>query len=54
MGEQNDAVVLGASSRKHFQQNLVGVDNGLLSEEVVQALDAGWQVVRGMELKFWH
>jgi aflatoxin B1 aldehyde reductase len=52
--EKGDAVIVGASSTKHLEGNLEALDKGPLPEEVVQALDAGWQRVRGMELKFWH
>jgi hypothetical protein len=30
---------------KHLKENMVDLDKGLLPEEVVQALDAGRQVV---------
>jgi aflatoxin B1 aldehyde reductase len=52
--ELGDAVIVGASSRKHLEENLSALDKGPLPEEVVQALDAGWARVRGKELKFWH
>ena len=52
--EKGDAIIVGASSTKHLEENLAALDQGPLPEEVVQALDAGWQRVRGKELKFWH
>lgn len=52
--EKGDAVIVGASSTKHLEENLAALDKGPLPEDVVQALDEGWQRVRGMELKFWH
>ena len=52
--EKGDAIIVGASSTKHLEENLAALDQGPLPEEVVQALEAGWQRVRGKELKFWH
>jgi aflatoxin B1 aldehyde reductase len=46
--------LFGASSTKHLEENLAALDQGPLPEEVVQALNAAWQRVRGKELKFWH
>lgn len=52
--ELGDAVIVGASSTKHLEENLAALDKGPLPEEVVQALDAGWARMRGKELKYWH
>jgi aryl-alcohol dehydrogenase-like predicted oxidoreductase len=37
-----DAVIIGASSTKHREENLVDLEKGPLPEEVVQALNVGW------------
>jgi len=52
--EMGDAVIVGASSAKHLEENLTALEQGPLPDEVVQALDAGWEQIRGMPLKFWH
>jgi len=52
--ELGDAIIVGASSTHHLEDNLNALDKGPLPEEVVQALDAGWAKIRGKELKFWH
>jgi aflatoxin B1 aldehyde reductase len=52
--EKDDAVIVGASTSKHLEENLAALDQAPLPEEVVQVLDAGWQRVRGKELKLWH
>jgi aflatoxin B1 aldehyde reductase len=52
--ELGDAVIVGASSTKHLEENLKALDQGPLPEEVVRALEDGWARVRGKELKFWH
>jgi len=49
-----DAIIVGASSTHHLEDNLNALDKGPLPQEVVQALDAGWAKIRGKELKFWH
>ncbi|KAI1376957.1 NADP-dependent oxidoreductase domain-containing protein [Hypoxylon crocopeplum] len=52
--ENGDGIVIGASSLAQLEQNLKALEGGPLPLEVVQALDAGWQRVRGKELKYWH
>lgn len=52
--DKGDGIVIGASSLKQLEENLKALEGGALPEEVVQALDAGWQRIRGKELKFWH
>lgn len=49
-----DAVIIGASSTKHLEQNLVDLEKGPLPEEVVKAFDAGWEKTRGLSTKYWH
>lgn len=41
--EKGDAVIIGASSTKHLEENLADMEKGPLPEEVLQALDAGWE-----------
>jgi aflatoxin B1 aldehyde reductase len=52
--ELGDAIIIGASSTKHLEQNLEALEQGPLPDEVVQALDEGWGLIRGVPLKFWH
>lgn len=52
--EKGDGIVLGASSTSQLEQNLKALTGGPLPEEVVQAINAGWQKIRGKELKYWH
>ncbi|KAF8964664.1 Aldo/keto reductase [Flammula alnicola] len=40
--EYGDAVLIGASSLKHIEENLVDLEKGPLPEEVVHALDDAW------------
>ncbi|KAJ5705869.1 hypothetical protein N7536_001558 [Penicillium majusculum] len=52
--ELGDAVLVGASSHKQLETNLVELEKGPLPEEVVQALDDGWMQVRAGAFKYWH
>jgi aflatoxin B1 aldehyde reductase len=52
--EYGDAVIVGASSAKHLEQNLVDCEKGPLPEDVVKALDEGWQKVKGVATKYFH
>ncbi|TVY31723.1 Aflatoxin B1 aldehyde reductase member [Lachnellula occidentalis] len=52
-GELGDAVVVGASSTKHLEENLAALEAGPLPTEVVEALDAGWQKTRAVSFQYW-
>ena len=52
--DHGDAVIIGASSTKHIEQNLIDLENGPLPHEVVEALDAAWDRVKGISHKYWH
>ncbi|KAK9491677.1 NADP-dependent oxidoreductase domain-containing protein [Lipomyces doorenjongii] len=49
-----DAIIVGASSATQLEQNLVDMEKAELPEEVVQALDAAWQHVRGVVPRYFH
>lgn len=42
-----DSVIIGASSLKHIEQNLLDLEKGPLPEEVVKVLDDAWNSVKG-------
>ncbi|KAF3283213.1 hypothetical protein TWF970_001191 [Orbilia oligospora] len=52
--EFGDAVIVGASSTKHLEENLTDLEGGELPEEVVKAIDEGWGVVSGVPFKYFH
>ena len=52
--EFGDAIIIGASSVKHIEQNMVDLEKGALPDDVVQALDQAWEKVRGIAWKYWH
>lgn len=52
--ESGDAVIIGASSTKHLEQNLIDLEKGPLPDDVVKALDQGWERTRGKCSKYFH
>lgn len=53
-GEHRDAVIIGASSAKQLESNLVDLEKGPLLEDVVKALDDERHLVKGFQGKYWH
>lgn len=52
--ELGDAVIIGASSKKHLEENLIDLEKGPLPEEVVQALDEAWAKTKGIVMNYFH
>ncbi|VDB82821.1 unnamed protein product [Peniophora sp. CBMAI 1063] len=52
--EHGDSVIIGASSVKHLEQNLLDLEKGPLPEDVVKALDEAWSIVMPIAYKYWH
>ncbi|KIK54557.1 hypothetical protein GYMLUDRAFT_1022648 [Collybiopsis luxurians FD-317 M1] len=52
--EYGDSILIGASSLKHIEQNLVDLEKGPLPEEVVTALDEAWQLVKPSASKYYY
>ncbi|PPQ85274.1 hypothetical protein CVT25_010047 [Psilocybe cyanescens] len=52
--EYGDAVLIGASSLKHIEQNLVDLEKGPLPDDVVKALDEVWQDVKAFSSPYHH
>jgi len=52
--EHGDAVIIGASSTKHLEENLTDLEKGPLPDDVVQALDAGWEKTKVLSGRYWH
>jgi len=52
--EHGDAVLIGASSLKHIEENLVDLEKGPLPEEVVKALDEAWFEVQPYASRYFH
>ncbi|KAF2105138.1 Aldo/keto reductase [Rhizodiscina lignyota] len=49
-----DAVIIGASSGKQLEQNLVDLEKSPLPDDVLSAFDQAWEKVRGLSWKYWH
>lgn len=52
--ELGDAVIIGASSTKHMETNMVDLEKATLPDDVLKALDEGWDRVKGLSIKYWH
>ncbi|GJE95531.1 aldo/keto reductase [Phanerochaete sordida] len=52
--EHGDAIIIGASSVAHIEQNLIDLEKGPLPEEVVKALDEAWTSVKGIASSYFH
>jgi len=52
--EHGDAILIGASSVKQLQQNLIDLDKGPLPAEIVTVLNEAYEVVRHVNTKYWH
>lgn len=52
--EHGDAVIIGASSLAHIEQNLVDLEKGPLPEDVVKALDEAWADVKVHASNYFH
>ena len=52
--EHGDAIIIGASSVKHMEENMLDLEKGPLPEEIVQALDQGWARCKGISIRYWH
>ncbi|PCH42899.1 Aldo/keto reductase [Wolfiporia cocos MD-104 SS10] len=52
--EYGDAVIIGASSLTHIEQNLVDLEKGPLPDTVVKALDDAWLSVAPYATNYFH
>ncbi|PCH42898.1 hypothetical protein WOLCODRAFT_152953 [Wolfiporia cocos MD-104 SS10] len=52
--EYGDAVIIGASSLKHIEQNLIDLEKGPLPDAVVKALDDPWLSVAPYATNYFH
>ncbi|KAJ7612087.1 Aldo/keto reductase [Roridomyces roridus] len=51
--EHGDSVLIGSSSVDHIEQNLLDLEKGPLSEDVVKALDEAWADVKGIAKPYY-
>ena len=52
--EHGDAVIIGASSVGHLEENLNDLEKGPLPDSVVEAMDKAWKTVAADNVKYWH
>ncbi|KAK7464114.1 hypothetical protein VKT23_006278 [Stygiomarasmius scandens] len=52
--EYGDAIIIGASNVKHIEENMNDLDKGPLPTEVVEVIDAAWEVARPFVTKYHH
>ncbi len=50
----NDGIIIGLSSFKQLESNLNDLEKGPLPEEVVEALDNAWKLVKADTPNYWH
>ena len=51
--EKGDSIIIGASSVKHMEENMKDLEKGPLPDDIVQALDQGWEGCKGSSIKYW-
>jgi aflatoxin B1 aldehyde reductase len=52
--ENGDDAVIGSSSPKQLRETIAVMKGVRLPREVVDALNKGWEDIRGKELLYWH
>ncbi|KAF3918231.1 hypothetical protein ABW20_dc0109894 [Dactylellina cionopaga] len=52
--ENGDAVIIGASSSKQLEENLTNLEKGPLPDDVLNALEEGWKVVKGVCVPYFR
>ncbi|KAJ7499440.1 Aldo/keto reductase [Mycena latifolia] len=52
--EHGDAVLIGASSLNHIEQNLIDLEKGPLPDDVLKALDEAWANVKPYASNYYH
>ncbi|EJU02767.1 Aldo/keto reductase [Dacryopinax primogenitus] len=52
--EFGDSILIGASSLKHIEQNLIDLEKGPLPEEVCKVLDEVWDLVKAVAAPYYH
>lgn len=51
--EYGDAIIVGASSEKHLEENLADLEKGPLPDEVVLEIEKAWPKVQAVAAKYW-
>lgn len=49
-----DAILIGASSTTHLEQNMIDLEKGPLPQDVCEKLDEAANMVKPLSLVYWH
>ena len=52
--EMGDSIIVGASSTKHLEGNLVDLEKGLLPADVFEAVETAWLRAKAVAPPYWH
>ncbi|GKZ23201.1 hypothetical protein AbraIFM66951_000711 [Aspergillus brasiliensis] len=52
--QRDDAIIIGASSVHHLEQNLKDLESGPLPDDVVATVEKAWLLAKGQAPKYWH
>ncbi len=52
--ELGDAIIVGASSVQHLEDNLVDLEKGSLPEDIIPVIEDAWLMVKGAAPKYHH
>lgn len=52
--KKGDAIILGASSLHHFEQNLQALQEGPLPAAITETLDRGWEIAKADCIKYFR
>jgi aflatoxin B1 aldehyde reductase len=52
--EHGDGIIIGASSAKQLEQNLIDFEKEKLPDDIIQAFDQGWAKVKGVARQYFH
>jgi len=50
----NDGLIIGVSSQQQLESNLEHIEKGALPEEVLNALNEAWSIVKPTAANYWH
>jgi aflatoxin B1 aldehyde reductase len=52
--DKHDAIIIGASSFKQLQENLLNLEKGPLPDRIVEAFNQGWEKTRATTWMYWR
>eukprot|EP01112_Ceratiomyxa_fruticulosa_P015279 TRINITY_DN4469_c0_g1_i1.p1 TRINITY_DN4469_c0_g1~~TRINITY_DN4469_c0_g1_i1.p1 ORF type:complete len:337 (-),score=74.63 TRINITY_DN4469_c0_g1_i1:53-1063(-) len=52
--EHKDAIIIGASSVKHIEENLIDLEKGPLPQDVIDKVNEAWELVKPITSSYFH